>query len=242
VPTPFWKRPVLWEWLEYVFAVITGVSAIVAIWYKPEGGFVAGAGGLAVVTARFIQKRLEKKEREERDAFVRRVIGAVLEGLHQEYFSRVEEDDRHNHRVTLFVCQSNPVGGGRQLVIFCRAGIHSSSPTTWMVDDDVEGRCEGVAGRIWFLGTERTVELPEWSDDPGRKAGYAAKGFIGPAQAENLKVKSKALSGTVVRLFGKKWGVLILDSKTPGFIANTKEHIVRRYAALIGRLLEEGTR
>ena len=99
-----------------------------------------------------------------------------------------------------------------------------------------------MAGRIWFLGTERTVELPEWSDDPVRKAEYAVKGFIGPAQAESLRVKSKVLSGTVVRLFGRKWGVLILDSKTPGFIANTKEYVVRRYAALIGRLLEEGTR
>jgi hypothetical protein len=235
------KRPSVWEWLEFIFAIVGGVSAIVAIWYRPEGGFAAGVAGLGVVAARFIQKRLEKKEREDREAFTKRVIGAVLEGLQQEYFSKVEPDDRHNHRVTLFVCQPVPAGG-KQLVIFRRAGIHSSSPTTWNVDDDVQGRCEGVAGRIWFLETERTVELPDWSEDPDRKAEYAAKGFVGPAQAESLKVKSKALSGTVVRVFGRKWGVLILDSKTPGFISEAKEHVVKRYAALISRTLEEGAR
>ena len=238
--TRFWKRPGFWGRVELAAAVAALASGIIAVWDKLTGAIWGSTFAAVVLVAKYVQKRLETKEREEREAFLRRAIGAVLEGLHQEYFSKVADDDRHNHRVTLFICQPRPAGEGKQLVIFRRAGIHSSSPTSWNVDDDEQGRCEGVAGQIWFLGTERTVELPDWSEDVTRKAEYAVKGFIGPAQAENLRVKSKVLSGTVVRVFGQKWGVLILDSKTSGFMSNAKEHIVRRYAALIGRLLEEG--
>jgi hypothetical protein len=237
VPTPFWKRPNVWESLELIAAIAALASGIIAVWYKLAGAIWGSGCGVVVLVAKMVQKRLDRKEREEREAYLRRVVGAVLEGLRQEYFSKVEDDDRHNHRVTLFVCDDAPTG--KQLTIFQRAGVHKSSPTVWRVNEDEEGQCEGVAGRIWFLGTERTVELPDWADDVGRKAEYAAKGFIGPAQAETLRVKSKVLSGTVVRVFGQRWGVLILDSKGLGVITSAKEHVIKRYAALLGRLLEE---
>lgn len=242
MPTPFWKRPVFWEGVEVVAAVAALLSGIIAVWDKLTGAVWGSVCGGLLVVAKGVVKRLDKTEREEREAFVKRAVGAVLEGLYGEYFSKVADDDRHNHRVTLFVSTPRPVGAGRELTIYRRAGVYKTSATVWQIDEDEQGRCEGVAGRIWFFGTERTVELPEWLDDPVRKGEYAAKGFVGPAKAEELKVKSRVLSGTVVRVFGDKWGVLILDSKTIGFITPNKEHIIKRYAVLIGRVLEEATR
>ncbi|MBA4063095.1 MAG: hypothetical protein C0501_05175 [Isosphaera sp.] len=240
MPAPFWKRPGFWGRVEFAAAVAALASGVIAVWDQLTGAIWGSAFAAAVLLANVRQRRLEKKEREEREEFVKRVVGAVLEGLRSEYFTKVDEEDRHNHRVTLFVCQTRAGGDGKELRIYRRAGSFPSSPTAWRVDDDEPGRCEGVAGRVWFHGTKRTVELPEWSEDTAGKEAYAAKGFVGPIQAENLKVKSKVLSGTVVRVFGRKWGVLMLDSRTAGFILPAEEHVVERYAALIGRMLEEG--
>jgi hypothetical protein len=238
VTEPFWRRPKFWEWVELAGAVAALASGIIAVWSKLGGAVWGSACGAAVLVAKFITRRLATKVEDDRTATVSRVIGAILESLYAEYFTRVEDDDRHNHRVTVFVCRPHS-DGGKQLVIYRRAGIYAASPTVWRVDDDDESRCEGVVGRIWFLRTKRTVELPEWADDYERKREYAAKGNVSLAQAEQLKIKSRVLSGTVIVVNGQRWGVLILDSKTPGLIAKNKEHVVERYAAMLGRLLAE---
>lgn len=237
----FWKRPRFWEWFELVVAVAALASGVVAVWDRLAGAVWGSECGLLVLVAKFAQKKAGAVEQDGREAFTKRVVGAVLDGLYREYFSQVAADDRHNHRVTLFRCQ-RAADGGQELVIYRRHGKYQSSATVWKVDDDDLARCEGVAGRIWFLDTKQTVELPDWSDDPAGAAAYAGEGFIRASQAMELRVKSKVLSGTAVRVGGEKWGVLILDSKTPGYITKTKEHMVEWYAELIARVLGEAVR
>ena len=213
-------------------------SGIIAVWDKFIGAVWGSGCGAVILIAKFVTKRTTAKAEDDRRATVARTVGAVLEALYAEYFTKVEDDDRVNHRATVFVCSPHP-NGGKQLVIYRRAGRYQESPTVWRVDPDDGTKCEGVAGLIWYLRTRRTVELPDWAEDRDRKAEYAAKGNVSLAQAEALKIKSKVLSGTVIVVNYERWGVLILDSKSPGVIAKTKEHVVERYAAMLGRLLEE---
>jgi hypothetical protein len=114
------------------------------------------------------------------------------------------------------------------------------------VDENEQSRCEGIAGQIWFLDTPQTEDLPEWpaNDDMTARTAYAGKGCLSIERAATLNVKSRVLSGAVVRVFGRKWGVLILDSQIPGFITNQpqKVNLIIWYAAVLGQMLEESLR
>lgn len=247
VPIPFWKRPGFWEWVEIVAAIAALLSAILAVVDKLSGAIWGSFFGALILACKFIQKRLEKKERMEREQLFQRLLQTVLRAMHLEYFTRVEDAELHQHRVTLLVCRESGQGKGQKkfLEIFARAGRYADSTTILRLDDNEPARCEGLAGQVWFCNASQFKELPPWPADDGVAARleYANSGFLGIEVAMALNVKSRVLSGVPVRVFGRRWGVLILDSQTPGFITNQpqKVEVVEWYAELLARMIEGGT-
>ena len=244
MPIPFWKRPGFWEWVEIVAAIAALLSAILAVVDKLSGAIWGSFFGALILTAKFIQKRLEKKERTEREQLARRLMKAVLDAMRREYFARVEDENLHQHRVTLLIFKDADASLRleKRLEIYARSGVFESSTCVLRVSENELGQCEGVAGRVWFRGAPQTVELPEWASDDASQHAYADDGYLGIDRAAGLNVKSRALSGVPVRAFGRKWGVLILDSLVPGYVSGQphKVGIVNWYAALITCMIETG--
>jgi hypothetical protein len=239
VAVPWYKRPKFWEWLERFGALGALASGVLAVWDKLFGAVWGSACGAVLLVAKYAKDRLDKAARADRDAYVKRAIGAVLNALSEEYFSKVDAGERHNHRATLFFVTTGNHGTTKQLHIYQRAGVFKASTTAFAVNEDEEQLCEGVAGRSWFCSAARTVELPDWTDAEADQQEYAAKGFLTLPQAAVLNVKSKVVSGIVVRVGGNRWGVLVVDSKTRGVVTKRKEVLLARYAKLVGNLLEE---
>lgn len=201
----WWKSPKFWDRIELLGGIGALAAGIIAVWDKLFGAIWGSGCGLVLLTAKYMRGRAEGSERADRADYFKRAIAAVLEALSEEYFSKVEPGERHNHRVTLFFVTDGPDGTTKQLQIYLRAGVFKASTTAFAVNEDEEHQCEGVAGRIWFCSAERTIELPDWGEGEAQRTDYAAKGFIAPARASELKVKSKVLSGTVAR-FGRALG------------------------------------
>ncbi|MCI0704733.1 MAG: hypothetical protein L0241_27060 [Planctomycetia bacterium] len=245
---PWHKRPKFWEWVELAAAGGALASAIIAVWDKLAGAVWGSACGAVLLIAKFTQKRLEKQERIDRERMARQMIKTLLRGMIDDYFAQVPDENRYQHRATLFICQdADPARGlPKRLEIHVRVGVFEDSPCVLRVDENERSKCEGVAGQIWFLDAPHTEELPEWpaNDDMTAKAAYAGKGFLSIERAAALHVKSRVLSGVMVRVFGRKWGVLIVDSQTLGFITKhpQKVKLIRWYADLIGQMLEEAMR
>ncbi len=179
----------------------------------------------------------------EAHAVRKRVLRAVLDALHNTYFKDVEPEKKHRHRVTLFRCRRllRTCWWGRCLKVYCRAGKHPGSRTTLKVNDSNPGKCEGVAGYIWYIDATHTRKIRAWPEDPSDHAGqkaYAAEGGLNLKKARALQVKSRVFSGVIVRSRnGAPWGVLLVDSLTEGHTQRDKEDILAFYGSLLGKLV-----
>ncbi len=136
------------------------------------------------------------------------------------------------------------------LTIYKRVGKYEDSDTTWPLDKNELTKCRGVAAEIWYHNTEvsRTAECdwPEMDDGSpevqAQKELYASSLKITLAEAERLKVKSRAFTGQPVWSGGKKWGVLLLDSLKEDRIFNRTnqgkdlEAFAIQLGAVLGRL------
>jgi hypothetical protein len=175
----------------------------------------------------FVEKRRLKKD----------AIVAILDALRDEYFTTVPENEKFNHRVTLLVARRLATRFFKKyLVVYARAGTHERSKTILRIHDE-ERFCEGIAGRIWYTNGVVTKSLPNWPTDPGDAVGrkaFADAGYMEIGKVCRLHVIAVALSGTIVRVGGKKWGVLLLDSTTQDAISTRKEKSIRRYGTLLG--------
>ena len=246
MPTPFWHRIGVWQWIEFVAAIAVLFSAILAVADKPAGAIWGSSWGAILLAAKYVQTRFEKKERIDKEQLTRRLILAVLEAMRLEYFARVEDENLHQHRVSLLAFKDVDArrGLGKRLELYARAGRFPESQILLRLDENELSLCEGVAGQVWFRNAPQFAMLPTWpvDDDAAAKIAYANTGFLGIARASSLNVKSSVLSGVPIRAFGRRWGVLILDSQVAGFITNQpqKVEVAVWYADLIGRLIEEG--
>jgi hypothetical protein len=241
-----WSNRKLWRWVELIGALAAPVGGIIAaLEAKITGVTLACVFGACIIIARRRIEAIDADARAKQADQTRRVVGRLLDALHQQYFSRVPEAERFEHRVTLFTCQeANPsTRQGKRLEIYARAGRFHRSQRAFAVDDDRMEGCEGVAGRMWFLNATLTLDsLPPWPNDPADLAGqvrHAAAGFLGWEKAKDLNVKATAFTGAPVRVRGHRWGVLLLDSCTPGQITRAKEYVVKRFANMIGAVIEE---
>lgn len=171
-------------------------------------------------------------------------IKGVLDALQKQYFKDVPADELFKHRVTLFkACKQWYWFGPSHLKMIARSGTaYQKTNVRFTIDDLDETRNEGVAGRAWFKdATISVLDLPNWQEcrNPSNNRDcqtYAERGYVPMEKAAELGIKSKSISGTVVRdRKGQRWGVLVLDSRDPQGVSNSaeKQAIVNLVADLL---------
>lgn len=220
--------------------VLIGValSSVMALYTKSASSFLA---------------EQEKAENElDLKARAAKIAEALLEAMHRAHFRLEGEEDAHINRVTLFNCKEvgHNSGPRKHLAIFARCGVHKSSSTTWVLDDDHPDRCRGAAGKAWYHETTviRRSSRP-WPGNDGadaHKKEYAESQGITVEEASVLNEKSVGIAAAPVMVHGKKWGVLVLDSLSGDAIPNPDspklksfKAMFNQYAELIGRTLGE---
>jgi hypothetical protein len=171
--------------------------------------------------------------------WVWKTVQRVLEALRKDAFEISEGDPVHAHRVTLFKrarwrwrvgpsrCDYWPWGAWRApwsgwLVPVVRSGHTTQrSEAVFLAPDDADSG-ERIAGQVW--AQDKTVsldDLPDLSNNPGEQAilEYAQRAWLPErwvrARLKNRKPFARALCGIPVEVNGKRWGVLILDSRNP---------------------------
>lgn len=173
----------------------------------------------------------------------------LLRYTHDDFFDKGGVADEFNHRITLFVCEGGdaPDGSKKRLRVFARRGGDENSQTAWPVDDSDPTKCRGLAGLIWYNGTDEFFDAGWDWDDAGsdaQKAGYASVLRMTVAEATALTVKARYFAGAAVMVGGTRWGVLLIDSlvdwreKSAAGKLRQQDQIVR-YALLFSAVLEQ---
>lgn len=149
----------------------------------------------------------------------------LLDCLQTTYFSDVQEEQLHFHRVTLFRARKQFLFWGRpvELIPYVRAGQnYQHCKTRFKIDPDHDNGNEGIAGKAWFEDSKAEAELPEWPEDTrfptddDRCENYAKSGNVPVLKAAALNIKSRSIKAYVVRgSTGKRWGSLVFDSRVP---------------------------
>lgn len=176
-------------------------------------------------------------------------VKSVLDSLHKNYFKDVPQEELFQHRATLFKAKKYVLGRLRYLEIFARSGTtFQKSATYFKINDEHESKNEGIAGWAWFTNAMPTVtDLAEWPANPNPNMQedpvaeeYAKKGKLSVEKASVLNVKSRSVTAIPVRSSsGKKWGVLVVDSRNPNGIstASDKKALVELSADILTQIV-----
>lgn len=187
---------------------------------------------------------------------------SVLDFLCKNSFEGLE-GDAHHHRVTLFEFRPLllwiwpwrawywPWGWGRGptsgwLVPILRSGhTTKKSRTVFLAPDDAD-RAEGVAGKTWATRNREIVvegladpELgkPKTVVDYAKRTGVTTEWLT--RQIEQGRQMALSFRAIPIEVSGRRWGVLLLDSRDPGGVAKNREKVdIAPYASLLGKLLE----
>jgi len=134
---------------------------------------------------------------------------------------------RHPVRVTLFKRRSLwPLG--------CWLGAVERSGENYRrlrsifsVSDSIESENTGVAGRCYWTG--RTLCLGvDPVDEGGDATDYKNKTYLTGEEYDRLSLKSCFFLATCIKVDGKKWGVLVLDTTDPHAAPKSKTMENRR--------------
>lgn len=130
------------------------------------------------------------------------------------------------------------------LTIFARVGVHRDSSTTWEVDDNHPDKCRGIAGHIWFEESfHYRTSTSDWNDNmaSSEKTKFAKEFSATIEEVEKCKQKPGTIVGTLLRVRGRKWGVIILDSNERIADSKCQEHrkLIEEYANCISRVIQE---
>lgn len=210
---------------------------------------LAVSGGIAKI----VKERLDQ-------SWVWNAVQAIIDRIAKDTFGQT--GSAHHHRATLFRYRSYywlpfpfrgrywPWGKGRWpcsgwLVPVIRSGHTAQRTRTFFLAPDDADNAEGVAGQIWAGnrelalstgGTLRSgatdIELSAYADKTFVKGTWAkeevSQGKVLAASFRGLPIEGKA---------GKRWGVLLLDSRDPNAAVNATLNI-QPYAYCLGKLLE----
>lgn len=189
----------------------------------------------------------------------RRVVGPpwVWAAIHrqldlfQEYaFSDQVGDMLHDHRVTLFkhvrwrwCLKKWPWSGW--LVPVERSGHTTRRTSAAFRAPDDANRAEGVAGAAWASRSAvPVVDLPDLSGAPtaDNLRAYADRTFVPIEWVEDYRRRGRPLAqsfvGIPVEVTGKRWGVLVLDSKREVRSTQTTLKLYTLIARSLATLLE----
>ena len=163
-----------------------------------------------------------------REPWVKPAVRRTLDVMREDAFASQSEHLQHYQRVTLFkarwfcwrACLSFRQPFGIWLVPFSRSGPNERSAAHFKVSADVD-KAEGIAGCAFARDMTMVVEnLPNVTkSNIGEKAllQYARLAFVDVEWVRKKRPKSRSLIGLPVRVGGKVWGVLVLDSRDTQF-------------------------
>lgn len=168
---------------------------------------------------------------EKRRLPVKKVSG-VLDDYVVSHFAEKKAGD-HQYRATLFqVRHCRPFGGW--LGVVCRSGyLYTSWRTIFSIDPNNKANNTGYAGECWRRSSHRegsTIKseavLPDVRTDAMEAANdidYKKLGYLADSEYNVMAVKSRVFWATAIRVNGRVWGVLVLDSTDPSALTSTKQ-------------------
>jgi hypothetical protein len=182
-------------------------------------------------------------------------IQKLLDEFRNEVFGDRTDDPLDHHRVTLFkfyktaVRLSAPRDWWHWLIAVARSDhLTKLRIRRFRAPDDAE-RCEGVAGRAWRckgwvlvpkVGAKLPVLTPSSSESDidayAKETGVDAEWVR--CQLKHGRPLAASYAALLVRLKGQPWGVLVLDSRTPGTIDVAKLDRFKAFGNLLTPLLE----
>lgn len=198
--------------------------------------------------------------------WVWRTVQTTMDELYKHAF-RSNADPSHHHRVTLFkhkLCRLRispwrlvywPWGRGRGpcsgwLVPVARSGHTTQrTKTVFLAPDDADA-AEGIAGLAWSCNKMIPMSnLPDLYTDKQDAAiqTYAEKTWLAPnlvkKRIEKRLSHARSYLGIPIEVKGNRWGVLVLDSRSPDGIRppdNLSYDAYKVMAKFLERLLERG--
>jgi hypothetical protein len=179
-------------------------------------------------------------------------IHHMVDSYRDYVFVDSKKDNLHHHRVTLFryyhwwqypCCMKIPFGG--RLIPVARSGhTTQKSNIAFLVPDDAE-KAEWIAGKAWAVfGTIIVNDLPDLTKTASDAAiqEYAAKTYCSvawvKARIAQGRVMGRSFCGIPIRVNGKPWGVIIIDSRNPTSIMKSSEDFYDLMGRSLGKLLE----
>lgn len=184
-----------------------------------------------------------------------RIIQAMLNEMQKRAFKDSDEA-LHFHRVTLFqhrksrfMLRWSKGRGPRAGWLFpvARSGFTSqTSDSVFLAPDDADN-AEGVAGHAWRgNGTiVNEVGVPDLGTDSSDAAikDYADATWVSEdwvrKRLEDKKNCPRSFCGVPIEVKGKRYGVLLLDSRKPENILDPNSPLYRITALMLGELLAE---
>jgi hypothetical protein len=184
-----------------------------------------------------------------------KIIKKCLEAAVEEHFE--DRQNGHTYRATLFRAFYVPFTGGGWLGIVQRSGdVYVTWRTIFGIDRQRKECCTGIVGECWWnahaqLKSQFYGSLPEVQAGDDVSLEYLNEGFLDKREFKKIAKASLFFHATEIRVNGKVWGVLVLDSTDPNAQATNdpkkkngtpkrKKHdeAIYRAASEITRLLE----
>lgn len=175
------------------------------------------------------------------------VIKKCLEAAVEEHFE--DRQNGHTYRATLFRAFRVPGVGGWLGIVQRSGDVYVTWRTIFCIDPQHKECCTGIIGECWWnahaqLKSKFYGSLPEIQSRTDVSLDYLDKGFLDEREFKKIAKASLFFHATEIRVNGKVWGVLVLDSTDPNAQATTdpkrKKHdaAIYRAASEITRLLE----
>ena len=228
------KIPARFAWLAGGIAAIQGVTWIL---------FPSLALGTAALI--FIRKQIG-------EPWVWNAIHDFLDGYRSYAFLTLSQDPLHHHRVTLFRRRPAwhprclfrfPIGA--KLLPVARSGHTTQrSAAAFAVPDDAD-RAQGVAGQTWArwrtiiltdLPDVYAAQVEETISDYAQKTWCSAK-WVKTRIRRDLPL-ARSFCGVPVRVKGRHWGVIVLDSRDPTSLEESEEDFHELMGRTLGKMLE----
>lgn len=189
--------------------------------------------------SQFVRKRIS--------AWVWEMAEYVLDEFRLVAFPKSGNEPVHYHRVTLFqAVHWYWKWWHRYLIPVARSGHTTQrSNSVFRIPDDAD-RVEGVAGQTWALDTVLSVyDLPDLQGNPTEEQfnEYARRTFV---TVEYLKQTDRtlprSLCGVPVDVGGKRWGVIVVDSRSEKQLTQNVRGVYSFVGRMLGKLLERAGR
>lgn len=174
------------------------------------------------------------------------MIHDLLDDLQEKAFTESNQAPLHHNRATLFkhrrfrcVFCKWPWSGW--LVPMERSG-HATrrSSVAFRAPDDAD-QAEGIAGQTWahdrVLFLNNLPKIEPTSNDK-QLSRYAEKTWVTVNWMKKEQCKARSFCGIPVKVRGKPWGVIILDSREPAAISEEAVSYYMLIAGQLGKLLE----